>query len=96
MGCYENLTKYQKEVFRADIARLYEHLEKWGYKVLELSILIDPLGADQDGQNTNTKTQHQNKNTTNLKKKGTFTAVVKYAGSKYYNAKTVKPKIIVK
>lgn len=33
---------------------------------------------------------------TNLKKKGTFTAVVKYAGSKYYNAKTVKPKIIVK
>ena len=24
MGCYENLTKYQKEVFRADIARLYE------------------------------------------------------------------------
>ena len=33
---------------------------------------------------------------TNLKKKGTFIAVVKYAGSKYYNAKTVKPKITVK
>lgn len=33
---------------------------------------------------------------TNLKKKGTFTAVVKYAGDKNYNAKTVKPKIIVK
>ena len=33
---------------------------------------------------------------TNLKKKGKFTAVVKYAGSKYYNAKTVKPKITIK
>ena len=33
---------------------------------------------------------------TNLNKKGTYTAVVNYAGSKYYNAKTVKPKIIVK
>ena len=33
---------------------------------------------------------------TNLNKKGTFTAVVKYAGDSYYNAKTVKPKIIVK
>lgn len=32
----------------------------------------------------------------NLKKKGTFTATVKYAGSKYYNAKTVKPKIVVR
>ena len=29
-------------------------------------------------------------------KKGSFTAVVKYAGDSYYNAKTVKPKIIVK
>ncbi|MBR5503958.1 MAG: hypothetical protein IKV87_05915, partial [Methanobrevibacter sp.] len=33
---------------------------------------------------------------TNLKKKGKFTAVVKYAGSKYYNAKTVKPEITIK
>ncbi len=33
---------------------------------------------------------------TKLTKKGTFTATVKYAGSKYYNAKTVKPKITVK
>ena len=32
----------------------------------------------------------------NLNKKGTFTAVVKFAGNKYYNAKTVKPKITVK
>ena len=32
---------------------------------------------------------------TNLNKRGTFTAVVKYAGSKYYNAKTVKAKITV-
>ena len=33
---------------------------------------------------------------TNLNKKGTFKAVVKYDGSKYYSAKTVKPKIVVK
>ena len=33
---------------------------------------------------------------TKLTKKGVFTAVVKFAGNKYYNAKTVKPKIIVK
>ena len=33
---------------------------------------------------------------TNLKKKGKFTAVVKYGGNSYYNAKTVKPVITVK
>ena len=33
---------------------------------------------------------------TKLNKKGKFTAVVKFAGNKYYNAKTVKPKITVK
>ena len=33
---------------------------------------------------------------TNLKKKGTFTAVVKYGGNSYYNAKTVNVKITVK
>ena len=33
---------------------------------------------------------------TNLKKKGKFTAVVKYAGSKYYNKVTKKPKITIK
>ncbi len=33
---------------------------------------------------------------TNLNKKGTFTATVKFAGNSYYNAKTVKPKITVK
>ena len=33
---------------------------------------------------------------TKLTKKGKYTATVKYAGSKYYNAKTVKPKITVK
>lgn len=33
---------------------------------------------------------------TKLVKKGKFTATIKYAGSKYYNAKTVKAKIIVK
>ena len=32
----------------------------------------------------------------NLNKKGKFTAAVKFAGNKYYNAKTAKPKIIVK
>ncbi len=32
----------------------------------------------------------------NLAKKGTFTAVVKFAGNKYYNAKTVKAKITVR
>ena len=32
----------------------------------------------------------------NLNKKGKFTAVVKFAGNKYYNAKTAKPKITVK
>ena len=44
---------------------------------------------------TNTKGQATFK-ITKLTKKGKFTAVVKYAGSKYYNAKTVKPKITVK
>ena len=33
---------------------------------------------------------------TQLTKKGKYTAVVKYIGNKYYNAKTVKSKIIVK
>ena len=33
---------------------------------------------------------------TKLSKKGKFTAYVKYAGSKYYNSKTVKAKILVK
>ncbi|MDO5860040.1 hypothetical protein [Methanobrevibacter sp.] len=33
---------------------------------------------------------------TNLKKRGSFTAVVKYSGNKYYASKTVKTKIIVK
>ena len=33
---------------------------------------------------------------TKLTKKGKFTAVVKFAGNKYYNAKTVKPKITIK
>ena len=33
---------------------------------------------------------------TSLKKKGKFTAVVKYAGSKYYNKVTKKPKITIK
>ena len=33
---------------------------------------------------------------TKLTKKGKYTAVVKYAGDKYYNAKSVKPKITVK
>lgn len=33
---------------------------------------------------------------TNLKKKGKYTAVVKYGGNSYYNAKTVKPVITVK
>ena len=33
---------------------------------------------------------------TNLNQKGTFTAVVNYAGNSYYNAKTAKTKITVK
>ena len=33
---------------------------------------------------------------TKLTKKGKFTATIKYAGSKYYNAKTVKAKITIK
>ena len=33
---------------------------------------------------------------TNLKKKGTFNTVVKFAGNAYYNAKTVNTKIVVK
>lgn len=33
---------------------------------------------------------------TNLNKKGTFTAVVKYAGNSYYNSQNAKPKIIVR
>ena len=44
---------------------------------------------------TNAKGQETFK-ITNLNKKGTFTAVVKYAGSAYYNSKTVKPKIVVR
>ena len=32
---------------------------------------------------------------TKLTKKGKFTATVKFAGSKYYNAKTVKAKITI-
>ena len=51
------------------------------------------------GKTYTAKTNSKGKATfkiTNLNKKGTFTAVVKYAGNSCYNAKTVKPKIIVK
>jgi hypothetical protein len=51
------------------------------------------------GKIYNAKTNFKGKATfkiTKLTKKGKFTAVVKYAGSKYYNAKTVKAKITVK
>ena len=44
---------------------------------------------------TNTKGQATFK-ITKLTKKGKFTAVVKFAGNKYYNAKAVKPKITIK
>ena len=44
---------------------------------------------------TNTKGQATFK-ITKLTKKGKFTAIVKYGGSKFYNSKTVKPKITVK
>ena len=44
---------------------------------------------------TNTKGQATFK-ITKLTKKGKFTATIKYAGSKYYNAKTVNAKITVK
>jgi hypothetical protein len=33
---------------------------------------------------------------TNLKKKGTYTVTVKFAGNSYYNAKSAKPKIVIK
>ena len=52
-----------------------------------------------NGKTYSTKTNSKGVATfklTKLTKKGKFTAVVKYAGSKYYNAKTIKPKIIVK
>ena len=44
---------------------------------------------------TNTKGQATFK-ITKLTKKGKFTAIVKYGGSKFYNSKTVKPKITVR
>ena len=52
-----------------------------------------------NGKTYSTKTNSKGVATfklTKLTKKGKFTAVVKSAGSKYYNAKTVKPKITVK
>ena len=52
-----------------------------------------------NGKTYSAKTNSKGKATfkiTKLTKKGKFTAVVKFAGNKYYYAKTAKPKITVK
>ena len=64
-------------------------------KVMKKAKLTMKVNGKTYSATTNAKGQATFK-ITKLTKKGTFTAVVKFAGNKYYNAKTVKPKITVK
>ena len=64
-------------------------------KVMKNTKLTLKVNGKTYSAKTNAKGQATFK-ITKLTKKGKFTAVVKYAGSKYYNAKTVKAKITVK
>ncbi len=64
-------------------------------KVMKNTKLTLKVNGKTYSATTNAKGQATFK-ITKLTKKGKFTAVVKFAGDKYYNAKTVKPKITVK
>ena len=64
-------------------------------KVMKNTKLTLKVNGKTYSATTNAKGQATFK-ITKLTKKGKFTAVVKFAGNKYYNAKTVKPKITVK
>ncbi len=64
-------------------------------KVMKNTKLTLKVNGKTYSAKTNAKGQATFK-ITKLTKKGKFTAVVKFAGNKYYNAKTVKPKITVK
>ena len=64
-------------------------------KVMKNTKLTLKVNGKTYSATTNAKGQATFK-ITKLTKKGKFTAVVKFAGNKYYNAKTVKPNIIVK
>ena len=64
-------------------------------KVMKNTKLTLKVNGKTYSATTNAKGQATFK-ITKLTKKGKYTAVVKFAGNKYYNAKTVKPKITVK
>ena len=64
-------------------------------KVMKNTKLTLKVNGKTYSAKTNAKGQATFK-ITKLTKKGKFTAVVKFAGNKYYNAKTAKPKITVK
>ena len=64
-------------------------------KVMKNTKLTLKVNGKTYSAKTNAKGQATFK-ITKLTKKGKFIATIKYAGSKYYNAKTVKPKITVK
>ena len=64
-------------------------------KVMKNTKLTLKVNGKTYSATTNAKGQATFK-ITKLTKKGKFTAVVKFAGNKYYNAKTVKPKITIK
>ena len=64
-------------------------------KVMKNTKIILKVNGKTYSAKTNTKGQATFK-ITNLIKKGKYTATIKYAGSKHYNAKTVKAKITVK
>ena len=64
-------------------------------KVMKNTKLTLKVNGKTYSAKTNSKGQATFK-ITKLTKKGKFTAVVKFAGNKYYNAKTAKPKITVK
>ena len=64
-------------------------------KVMKNTKLTLKVNGKTYSATTNAKGQATFK-ITKLTKKGKFTAVVNFAANKYYTAKTVKPKIIVK
>ena len=90
------LTAKAKTLKRTDKTKKYSITLKTNQnKVMKNTKLTLKVNGKTYSATTNAKGQATFK-ITKLTKKGKFTAVVKFAGNKYYNAKTVKPKITVK
>lgn len=85
-----------KKTFKKSVKTKYTVTLKTNHnKIIKSAVVTLNVNKKTYKVKTNAKGQATFK-ITNLNKKGTFTATVKYAGNSYYKAKTVKPKLIVK